>query len=129
MLLVHDLLLVGHQYAENTLDCTQQQFYWPGIKAQVQQYGASCPECQLTQAKGLKEVEMCPMPIVTTPFKRIGIDIVGPLTPAMSQNKYILLMVVYVTQYPEVVPLRNIRAKTVAGNWPCYSPGWGSPNR
>lgn len=55
----------------------------------------------------LKEGLYAPL-IVTMPYKIIGIDIVGPLPS--SCHWYILVVVDYATCYPEVVPLRNIRA-------------------
>lgn len=54
------------------------------------------------------------MPIVTILFKRTEVDIVSPFPPAMSQYKYTLAIVDYTTQYPKAMPLRNIRAETMA---------------
>lgn len=49
------------------------------------------------------------MPVAIVPFEWIGIDIVG------SCHKYMLVVVdYYVTHYLEAVPVRNIRADTVA---------------
>jgi hypothetical protein len=41
-------------------------------------------------------------------------DIVGPLIQSKSGNKFILVICDYSTRYPEVVPLKNIEAKTIA---------------
>lgn len=54
------------------------------------------------------------MPIVTIRFERVGIDIVGSLVPAISHHRLILVLVNYATQYPEVIPLQNIWAETMA---------------
>lgn len=100
---------------EKTLARLAQRFYWLGIKAQVQKHFASCPECQLTQLKGAKGGDLCPMPIVTVPFKRIGVDIVGSLTPSSGRHEYSLVVVDHATWYPEAIPMWNRKAEMVAG--------------
>lgn len=55
------------------------------------------------------------MPIITTPFKRVAVDLVGPLDPRTTKgNKYILTLVDYATRYPEAVPLPGIETERVA---------------
>ena len=55
------------------------------------------------------------MPLIDTPFKRVAIDLVGPITPVSdSGNRYMLSLIDYVTRYPEVVPLKFIDAESVA---------------
>lgn len=54
------------------------------------------------------------MPVVMVPFERIGIDIVGPLTPSTHRHKYILMVIDYTSHYPQAMPLQNMRADTVA---------------
>ena len=41
---------------------------------------------------------MIPMPIITTPFHRIAMDIVGPLPKTRSGNKYVLTICDYATE-------------------------------
>ena len=55
-----------------------------------------------------------PLPTIKEPFKRIAIDIVGPLQRTARGNKYILTMMDFATRYPEAIPLRKIDATTVA---------------
>jgi hypothetical protein len=43
-----------------------------------------------------------------------GIDIVGPLPETENGNKYIIVAVEYLTKFPEALPLKDIKAKTVA---------------
>lgn len=55
------------------------------------------------------------MPIITTPFKRVAVDLVGPLDLRTTKgNKYILTLVDYATRYPEAVPLPGIETERVA---------------
>lgn len=55
-----------------------------------------------------------PMPLVTIPFERVGIDIVGPLVQSSSRHKFLLILVDYTTCYLVAILLRNMRAETIA---------------
>ena len=48
------------------------------------------------------------------PFKRIALDIVGPLNKSGRGHKFILVLCDYATKYPEAVPLKTIDSETVA---------------
>ena len=48
------------------------------------------------------------------PFKRIAMDIVGPLPRSRAGNHYVLVICDYATRYPEAVPLCSIDAEHVA---------------
>ena len=55
------------------------------------------------------------MPLIDTPFKRLAVNLVGPITPASERgHKYIISLVDYATRYPEAVSLKNIDTETVA---------------
>ena len=49
------------------------------------------------------------MPLIDTPFKRVVVDIIGPIAPpSEAEHWYILTLVDYTTRYPEAVPLKKI---------------------
>lgn len=54
------------------------------------------------------------MPIVTVPFERIGVDLVGPLTPSSGRHQSILVVIDYATHYHEAMPLRSATAEAIA---------------
>ena len=55
------------------------------------------------------------MPLIDKPFKRVAIDLVGPISPPSEEgDRYILTLVDFSTRYPEAVPLKNIDSETVA---------------
>ena len=55
------------------------------------------------------------MPLIDTPFKRVVVDIVGPIAPPREAgHRYILTLVDYATRYPEAVPLKKITTEAVA---------------
>ncbi|KAJ8344651.1 hypothetical protein SKAU_G00288440 [Synaphobranchus kaupii] len=57
---------------------------------------------------------LIPLPIISVPFSRIGIDLVGPLPWSSRGHQYILVVLDYATRYPEAIPLRTIATKGIA---------------
>ena len=57
---------------------------------------------------------MIPLPIISQPFQRMAMDIVGPLPRSRQVNRYILVVCDYATRYPEAVPMKNIDAGSIA---------------
>ena len=112
----HESIMAGHMGIQRTLDRILSQFYWPGIHGDVIRYCRSCDACQRTTPKGkIYKATLEQMPLIDTPFKRVAVDLIGPITPRSKQgNKYILTLVVYATRYPEAKALPNIDTETVA---------------
>ena len=55
------------------------------------------------------------MPLIDTPFKRVAVDIVGPIEPRSDKkSRYILTIIDYATRYPEAVALPSIETERVA---------------
>ncbi|XP_077528073.1 uncharacterized protein LOC144139654 [Haemaphysalis longicornis] len=55
------------------------------------------------------------MPVIETPFQRVAIDIVGPLSPTTENgNRYVLTMVDFATRYPDAVALPSIDTERIA---------------
>ena len=48
------------------------------------------------------------MPLIDKPFKRVAIDLVGPISPTSEEgHRYIMTLVDFATRYPEAVPLKT----------------------
>ncbi|KAK3701802.1 hypothetical protein QZH41_005161 [Actinostola sp. cb2023] len=54
------------------------------------------------------------MPLISKPFQRIAMDIVGAVDRSRSGNKYIFTICDYATQYPEAIPLSSTEAGRIA---------------
>ncbi|GFO12515.1 gypsy retrotransposon integrase-like protein 1 [Plakobranchus ocellatus] len=55
------------------------------------------------------------VPLIDTPFKRVAIDLVGPINPqSEAGHGFILTLVDYATRFAEAVPLRKIDTESVA---------------
>ncbi len=124
LLIGHETLLSGHQGVKKTLDRIMLNFFWPGIYSDVKIFCASCDICQRTVHKcsvstvhkgSVRHAPLQKPQIISTPFEKVAIDIVGPLSPATDRgNRYILTLVDFSTRYPEAIALRSIDTAIVA---------------
>ena len=115
MEVAHDSIFAGHLGIKKTKDRIQTNFYWPGMQGDISSFCRSCDVCQKTTAKGsVPRVPPCDMPLTDIPFRRVAVDLVGPISsPSEKGHRYILIIVDYATRYPEAVPLKNIETETV----------------
>lgn len=80
----------------------------------IQHYCRTCPTCQKSCIVQRSDRALLqPLPIVSTPFRRIAMDIVGPLVKSSGGHQYILVVCDYATRFPEAFPLRTITAPAV----------------
>ena len=114
--LAHDSILTGHLGVSKTADRILSEFFWPGITSEVTRYCRSCGICQRTIPKGrVSKAPLQKMPVIDEPFRRIAIDIIGPIVPASEKgNRFVLTVVDYATRYPEAIALPSIEAERVA---------------
>ncbi|XP_042150102.1 uncharacterized protein LOC121838101 [Ixodes scapularis] len=114
--LAHDSIMSGHQGINNTIGLVAEEFFWPGMQSEIRRYVRSCDVCQRTVPKGrVGKAPLGTMPTIATPFQRIAIDIIGPITPKSDSGKrYILTMVDVATRYPDAVALQSTGTPEVA---------------
>ena len=114
--LAHESIMAGHMGIARTVSRVLSEYFWPGVQADTKRYCRSCDICQRTIPKGkVKKVPLGKMPLIDEPFKRVAVDIIGPLCPVTdNKNRYIVTLVDYATRYPEAVALPNIETERVA---------------
>ena len=110
----HEIPLAGHLGRDKTRQRILQRFYWPTIFQDVDNFCRSCVVCQKTSHQKVKQAPLIPLPIISEPFSRIAMDIVGPLPKSRKGNRYLLVICDYATRYPEAIPLRSIDAEHIA---------------
>ncbi|KAI2644852.1 Retrovirus-related Pol polyprotein from transposon 17.6 [Labeo rohita] len=78
-------------------------------------YCRSCHTCQTVGKpnQSIPPAPLCPIPAIGEPFDRVILDCVGPLPRTKSGHKYILTMMCINTRFPEAVPLRTLKTKTI----------------
>ena len=98
MRLGHSVQMAGHLGRRKTTRRIAARFYWPGQGKDVAEFCKCCPECQRSVSRRKKnKAELIPLPVVGEPFRRVAMDILGPLPRTKSGNKYILVMCDYAT--------------------------------
>jgi transposase InsO family protein len=109
---LHGSQLSGHFNTEATFNRARENYYWPRMYREVENFVKSCDTCQrLGNKKKVNELH----PIrVGKPLDKVGIDIVGPLEITPRGNRYIIVATDYLTKWPEARAIKDIKAETVA---------------
>ena len=115
MVVAHDSILGGHLGTQKTIDRVLSSFFWPGVHADVMRYCQSCDICQQTVPKGKTgKAPQGTMPIISTPFTRVSVYLIGPLSVSGRGHRCVLTLVDWATRYPEAIALKGIETKEVA---------------
>ena len=112
--LAHSIPMAGHLGKRKTLQRILKRFYWPSIFKDVDEFCHNCCECQKTSPGRRAVAPSVPLAVIEVPFKRIAMDIIGPLPRSRSGNRYVLVVCDYATRWPEAAPLKWIDAEHVA---------------
>lgn len=112
--MAHSTPMAGHLGKKKTVRKLTTHFWWPGLSRDVAAWCRECAACQRGNNSKRAKAPLMPLPAVDQPWRRVAIDIVGPLERSHTGNKYILTIMDFSTRYPEAVPLKKTDADTVA---------------
>ena len=73
----------------------------------------SCPICQKACPELEAKAPVHSLPICNQPFQRMAMDVFVPLRRTKARNKYILVIIDYLTKWPKAYPLKNATANAV----------------
>ena len=111
MTLAHDKF--GHLSRNKVVQHITKSFYWPTLWRDVRVHVQGCDVCQRVTKKSPKKAPMVKRELVTVPFERVSVDLVGPLPKSKGGFQYLFTYIDNTSRWPEAEPLRNITAKTV----------------
>ncbi|KAK0144590.1 Retrovirus-related Pol polyprotein from transposon 412 [Merluccius polli] len=113
--LAHETPLAGHLGIRKTQAKVMRHCYWPKLHQDVVMFCRSCHSCQVVGKPNQKVpvAPLSPVPVVEEPFSKVVIDWVGPLPKTKKGNEFLLTVMDTTTRFPEAIPLRNIKARTV----------------
>ena len=75
--LAHEIPLAGYLGKDKTAKRILQRFYWPTVHKDVAEFCRSCEQCQKSTKRREPKAPLIPLPIVSEPFRRIAMDVVG----------------------------------------------------
>ncbi|KAJ8018020.1 hypothetical protein HOLleu_44220 [Holothuria leucospilota] len=113
--IAHEMPFAGHLGVNKTYHRIRNHFYWPKLKSDVAKFCRTCHSCQMVGKpnQNIPAAPLKPVPAFEEPFSRVIIDCVGPLPKSRAGHQYILTIMCASTRFPEAIPLRNIKARTV----------------
>ena len=114
MMEAHGSVSSGHFGTKKTLQRLRKCGYWVGMRRDVQEWCRVCEACMAK--KGPQHAPQAPLQIVGVgaPMERVAVDIAGPFPVSSSGNRYIIVVIDYFSKWPEVFPVPNQEAATVA---------------
>jgi len=97
---------IGHEGVYKTYHRIKPNYYWKGMNKDIYLYIKCCPKCQMykPQNQNINTESIPTKPGL--PFTRVGLDLVGPLPITKRVNKYIIVLVDYLTMWVEAEPLK-----------------------
>lgn len=104
---LHSSPVGGHSGVRATYHRVKGIFYWPGLKADVESFIASCPTCQRAKSEhclqpGLLE----PLPVADMAWEHISMDFIEGL-PNSGGKEVILVVVDRFTKYAHFIPISH----------------------
>jgi hypothetical protein len=111
---IHDVDVV-HLGIGRTYEVIKQRYYWPNMYTDIVLFIRSCLKCAKRKTpRNTRKAPLTPMPAVSRPFERMAVDVLGPLPKSKQGNRYLVVFCDYLTRWPEVFPVKNQEAVTIA---------------
>lgn len=102
----HTLITLAHESHQGIVRTKQRLrdlYWWPQMDSQVQSCIASCVLCQANDKTAFtRPGPLQPVPLPDGPWKKLGLDIVGPFDTAISACKFAVTLTDYYSKWPEL---------------------------
>jgi len=103
----------GHMGRNKMCQLITPFFHWPSVSKDCQSFVRGCDTCQRHDKARPPRAPMQVREVVTLPFERVAIDLVGPFPVAKGGYRFLLTCVDLATRWPEAVPIRIGTARVI----------------
>lgn len=92
----------------------RERFWWPGMDKQGEVAIHNCIVCQAADKSAKTAVTpLQPVPLPERPWKKVAVDIVGPMERALHDFRFAITLVDYFSKWPEVQFCSEVSMRTV----------------
>src|SRR5437763_527837 len=89
----HNSPLAGHPSIAKTLELLSQNYSWPNIRQDVEEYVKGCIPCQMNKPHRQKpHAPLHPVDPGPSPFQNISLDLIAPLSISNSYNAILVIV-------------------------------------
>ncbi|KAL1251129.1 hypothetical protein QQF64_018925 [Cirrhinus molitorella] len=104
----------GHQGIVRTKQRLRDLYWWPHMDSQVQDCISACIPCQSNDKTAITHpAPLQPVPLPDGPWKKLGLDIVGPFETALPACRYAVTLTDYYSKWPELAFCPSATTDTV----------------
>ena len=109
----HEAVFAGHFSQKRMFNKLSQYYYWQGMRGDIQKVCETCIVCASTQGQERQKKPLLHCIPVGEPFECVGMDF-KEMDTSTDGNRYALVFQDYLTKWPEVFPVKDRSATTVA---------------
>lgn len=110
----HDKQIAGHLGVGKTYKRIRTRFWWPNMKDDIAYYVKSCLVCSSINTPLNRQLgSLQPTEVPLKAAETMSMDILGPLRRTRRGNRYILVMVDFLTKWVELVVLGDQTAESI----------------
>ena len=109
----HEAVFAGHFSPKRMFNKLSQYYYWQEMRGDIQKVCETCVVCASTQGQERQKKPFLHCIPVGKPFQCVGMDF-KEMDVSSNGNRYALVFQDYLTKWPEVFPVQDRSATTVA---------------
>lgn len=116
LIMSHESPLAGHLDPERTYHrLLQSNWFWSDMKSEVTWFVKGCQVCQVANPmRPDRPMPLRPLPTAQKFNDRVHMDLLGPLTPDIDGNKYVLVIIDAFSRFAEVKGIPGKDKESVA---------------
>jgi hypothetical protein len=112
--LYHNLPHGGHLGGNKMASRLKLTYFWPRLGIDCKQYSRGCATCDSRKPPRPNQQGKMVLRPLAGPWERIAIDVLSGFNTSKQGNTLLLVVMDEFTKWPEVIPLRNQKAETIA---------------